>query len=1012
MVNHPWQDHKRTGEARLPGRAYQMGYPSTDTALGRARSNSLGFVDLTGAWFVSMFDDPRRVEVSTHAKMLEGATAVQLPHLWQLDGLGQPAYTDEGYPFPIDPPYVPSANPAAVYQRIVRLNATPADTRRLLRFDGVESFIEVWVNGHCVGWSKGSRLCAEFDITEHLVEGDNLFSFMVTQYSDGTYIEDQDMWWLSGIFRDFYLMDRPEAGIRDYTHAVTWGDLAKVDLHVETFAATLEWELRGPEGIAVASGSNKPSDSSVDVEIEIGDPLAWTPEAPTLYTLVLIAKDAEDRVIEVMAPRIGLRELAIVDGELMLNGQYFMMHGVNRHDHDDVRGRAVSMDRVWRDLTLMKAHNINAVRTSHYPNDPRFYEMTDELGLFVVAETDLESHGFVTTGNIAHLTDNPEWEAAYVDRIERHVLAQRNHPSIILWSLGNESGYGCNIRAMARRCKELDSTRPIHYEEDRDAEVVDVVSTMYSRVSQMNDFGEYPMAKPRINCEYGHAMGNGPGGLVEYQRVFERHRHIQGHFIWEWCDHGLKEIGPEGRPRWTYGGDYGDEPNNKNFCMDGLLFSWQEPGPGLKQYKNVIAPVRVEGSIEQPSLHNALWFTNTSAFNLCYTVLDDGVERYRVTVPAPVLDPQQTVRLEIPAVCLDACKAAMGERSIVVEVLRRESTPFAEPGAVVATFQLHPAGIDTDSWAPLPATTTIQRARVVGPIEAVEAEGSLIISAAESTMRFDCITGMLVSWRVNGRQLICEGLRPHWWTPLIDNHQKEFDDLWAPRFLHLAQVSHQAFSWHRDGDAIKLKMRRRLAPPAWNIGLTTYEMWSITGDGAIEVVVRGLPNGPYRDIIPVQGSELALHPDLVSVAYYGRGPGENYHDSHAATILARFNTTVQEMITPYAYPQDYGKREAVRWFACTDADGVGLRVEAIDTPLTMSAWPYTAGDLDAAQHIDELPTECDRITLNIDHRVLGLGSNSWGSEILDGHRVRLDEYAYRFNIVPITSDDDVAPTKL
>lgn len=1011
MNNHPWERHRQTGHDRLPARAYQLGFPSEEAALTRERAQSLGFVDLTGDWSFTLLDDPRRANPDVHQRILDGADIVTIPHMWQLDGYGHPTYTDEGYPFPIDAPHVPTKNPTAIYQRLVGFGPTPNGIRRVLRFDGVESFVWVYVNGREVGWSKGSRLAAEFDITDHLVDGDNLFSFAVIQYSDGTYLEDQDMWWMSGIFRDVYVMDRPVEGIRDFSHAVEWGDPAKIHLAVDAGAQDVAWSLRDPVGTEVGAGSINTNGGSAEQSIEVNDPLGWNAEMPHLYTLVLTARNGDGEAVEVMAPKIGLRELTIVDGSLLLNGEYFMMHGVNRHDGSDIKGRAVDIDRVRRDLLMMKDHNINAVRTAHYPNDPRFYEMTDELGLFVVAETDLETHGFVSTGEIGMLTDDPDWEIPYVDRIERHVMAQRNHASIIMWSLGNESGYGCNIGAMYRRAKELDPSRPVHYEEDRDAEFVDIVSTMYSRVQQMNDFGERPMGKPRINCEYGHAMGNGPGGLAEYQEVFEKHRHIQGHFIWEWCDHGIRVEGNDGRPRWNYGGDYGDVPNNGNFCMDGLVFSWQEPSPGLTQYKHVIAPMRLSGTIEEPEIRSALWFTDTSEFDLRFTALVDGEDIASTRIAAPVLAPQLSARLAIPEEVLGAFENVDGERSVIVEIIRRDATEWAEEDSVVGLHQLFPTGVDCDSWAPLPERFSSARKEASSDLEVEQIDGVLRVTTTAGVLKFDAITGTVLSWNVADHELIRAGLEPHLWKPRIDNHEQESDALWAPHYFNLAQVDAKSFEWRRNGDSLVLDVTRRLAPPAWDIALTVDETWRIEPNGVITVEVRGVASGPFRDIIPVQGSEIALAKELQHVSYFGRGPGENYHDSHAATVLARHQTTVDDMVTPYAFPQDYGKREAVRWFSLHDGSGVGLRVEAIDTPLTISAWPWTCQEIDEARHIDELAPETDWITLNIDHKVLGLGSNSWGSEVLDGHRVRFEDYEYAFRLVPITSKDDIIPTR-
>ncbi|MGL4786684.1 MAG: glycoside hydrolase family 2 TIM barrel-domain containing protein, partial [Cetobacterium sp.] len=321
-----------------------------------------------------------------------------------------------------------------------------------------------------------------------------------------------------------------------------------------------------------------------------------------------------------------------------------MLHGVNRHDNDHMSGRAINIDRAEKDIILMKQHNINSVRTAHYPNDPRFYELCDIYGLFVMAETDVESHGFANVGNLSMITDDIEWRDVYVERIERHIAAQKNHPSIIMWSLGNESGYGVNIREMCKRAKELDSTRLVHYEEDRDGEVVDVISTMYSRVQMMNYFGEHPMDKPRIICEYAHAMGNGPGGLTEYQNVFYKHDHIQGHYIWEWCDHGILEFDENGKEVYKYGGDYGDYPNNYNFCMDGLIFSDQTPGPGLKEYKQVICPVKIINinNKNEFEIENKYWYINLDDITLHYEIVAEGDILSQGTIKKLGINPGET----------------------------------------------------------------------------------------------------------------------------------------------------------------------------------------------------------------------------------------------------------------------------------------------------------------------------------------------------------------------------------
>ena len=608
-----WEDEAALHESRLPPRAYFVGYQDATAACTGQRGLSDEFLSLSGRWRFRFFEHPADVPAGFTGELQADWGLLDVPSLWQTRGHGRLHYTDEGYPFPIDPPFTVSANPTGAYQRTFAVTEDDLRGQVVLRFDGVESYAEIHVNGTYVGMTKGSRLAAEFDVTSRLVPGENLLAVTVLQFSDASYIEDQDMWWASGIFRDAYLLIRPGARLEDLSVVTTVpGDGAAVlGVRVRCTPAVSEvgYRLLDGEGAPVAEGTLERSPGGAGGELELRAPRLWSAEDPYLYTLLLSMHDTDGQVAEVVPQRVGVREVTISGARLLVNGSPVVLHGVNRHDHDDHDGRAVGMSRVERDIVLMKQHNINAVRTAHYPNDPRFYELCDRYGLYVLAETDLESHGFANVGDISRVTDDPAWEAAYVDRIERHVAAQRNHASIVMWSLGNESGFGCNIVAMYRRCKELDPTRPVHYEEDRDADVVDVVSTMYSRVSQMNDFGEHPHPKPRILCEYGHAMGNGPGGLAEYQQVIDRWDTIVGHFVWEWCDHGLLTRDAQGREFHAYGGDFGDLPNNANFCIDGLILPDQTPSPGLAQYKQVLSPVAV--TMPRPGV---LSVTNRYAF--------------------------------------------------------------------------------------------------------------------------------------------------------------------------------------------------------------------------------------------------------------------------------------------------------------------------------------------------------------------------------------------------------------
>ena len=640
-----WEDPEALHLGIRPPRAYFFSYSDREAALSGGREGSLGFQSLNGRWDFRYFENPGLCDAVMEGALCESAGdggdeapggewgAIRVPGAVEYQGFGRLHYTDEGYPFPIYGYEVPSDNPTGLYRRFFE-HRKHGGRRTILRFDGVETVYFVRVNGVDVGFSKGSRLSAEFDVGSHLVDGRNEVVVKVLKWADSSYIEDQDMWWTSGIIRDVYLYEVEETHIRDIGvrtasmgHGRDWRLSLEIDLdgripdgcvlHAEVLGAGggLEASRRievspggagleggsagGGPGGAGESGAGGGGPGGVRADIDVRGVLEWTAETPHLYRLLVCFEGADGGRWGYAMLRFGFREVSIRDGLLMLNGRYLEMHGVNRHDHDPVRGRTVSMRRLRRELELMKVSNINAIRTSHYPNDPRFYELCDEMGFLVLAESDLESHGFMWIDDLDRASSDPQWESAYVDRIERHIRAQKNHPCIVMWSLGNESGMGRCIEAAYRRAKELDSTRPVHYEEDREAAVVDVVSTMYTPPEKMEEFGERPTGKPRIICEYAHAMGNGPGGLADYQRIFDGYPSIQGHFVWEWIDHGVARKGDEGGVEYGYGGDFGDYPNNGNFCIDGLVGPALSVSPGLIEYKQVISPVRISGSVNR-----------------------------------------------------------------------------------------------------------------------------------------------------------------------------------------------------------------------------------------------------------------------------------------------------------------------------------------------------------------------------------------------------------------------------
>lgn len=803
---------------------------------------------------------------------------------------------------------------------------------------------------------------------------------------------------MAGIFRDVYLIGQPQVHLHDLTVITEFDEnycdaelQISCELHNNSATHAVDFQLHaqlldGDKCVAEQQTTLAiQNDSTCQFLLPVKQPKQWNAEHPNLYLLLLTLRDASGEIIEVVPQQVGFRDIKVRDGLFYVNGRYLKLHGVNRHDHDHQKGRAVDMERVERDIILMKQHNINSVRTAHYPNDPRFYALCDQYGLFVMAETDLESHGFANVGNLSRITDDPAWEQAYVERIERHVMAQKNHASIIMWSLGNESGYGCNIRAMAARCKELDPTRLVHYEEDRDAEVVDVISTMYSRVSMMNAFGEYPHPKPRIICEYAHAMGNGPGGLAEYQAVFNQHKSLQGHYIWEWCDHGLLVHDEQGRERYQYGGDYGDFPNNYNFCMDGLIYPDQRPGPGLREYKQVLCPVNIRQTEHDDVLlvENRYWYSTLGdiEFQVAYQV--DGKTLAQQTLALPHLLPGEAEELRLSPPQLPA-----GEVFINVEIIKRSATSYSEAMHALGHFQILRQQAESREPLPLKKSGTLRN----------DTQGhQQVISGTDFTLTFCRLSGELVSWLVAGEEIV--GRAPHltFFKPTIDNHKQEFEGLWQPYHLHLMQHNFRAMRHFSQGDDEIIEIDSVIAPPVFDFGMRCTYRWRITPAGHVTLDLSGTPYGNYQAIIPKIGLDFGISKRFKQVEYYGRGPGENYGDSCQSNLIGHYCQPVESLFENYPFPQDNGNRQQVRWLSVEDEKGNGIFIQP-RRPINFSLWPYSAEMLQQAQHINELEV-CDYLTLNLDDQILGLGSNSWGSEVLDSFRVYLKPFEYGFTMV-------------
>jgi beta-galactosidase len=903
-----------------------------------------------------------------------GWAALPVPSHWQLHDYGAPAYTNVRYPFPVDPPRVPTDNPTGDYRVTFTVPSGWRGRRVVLRFDGVDSCARMWLNGTEIGITSGSRLPVEFDVTSALRwDGDQILAVRVHQWSSGSYLEDQDMWWLSGIFRRVTLTARPAGGIddyfvhADYDHATGGGTL--------TVEADVPARVTVPElGIDAAAGQV--------IDVPAVEP--WSAELPRLYDGELATET------ERVPLRIGFRRVTIEDGLLTVNGHRILLRGVNRHEFHPDHGRAVPPETMLQDVLLMKRHNINAVRTSHYPPDPRFLDLCDAYGLYVIDECDLETHGFfpgpeAIPGNPA---DEPAWRDELVHRMRRMVERDKNHPSIVIWSLGNESGSGRNLGAMADWARTRDPSRPLHYERDPTFRDVDVYSLMYPTHALVELIGqrkEPPLedpeldarrrAMPFIMCEYGHAMGNGPGGLSEYMELFDAYPRCQGGFIWEWIDHGIRVRTPDGE-FFGYGGDFGEPLHDGNFVADGLLFPDRTPSPGLLEYKKVIEPVRISGDADGLRIANRHDFAGLAHLRFTWSVEDAGDERAAGELTVPDIAPGESALVPLPKILPVVDEQAAGEAWLTVRAVLAEDTPWASAGHEVGWGQVRLDAVPAPAAAPRAPVTVTERDIRIGPGTFSPADGRLV--------------------RLGGIDV--DGPRLDVWRAPVDNERgfsREPNEV-AWRRLGLHRMQHRVDAVTAGPD--ELTITTRVAPAATNLGLRTDYRWTAHGD-ALRLAVEVAPEGDWTLPLPRLGLRMALPGTYRHVEWFGLGPGEAYRDSRRAARVGRFRATVDDLQTPYVFPQENGNRADVRWAVLRDDTGAGLAL-AGEPFFDLTARRWTTEALDAARHPVDLVPE-DRIWLNLDHAQHGLGSASCGPGVLPIHQLSVAPTTFAVTFRPV-----------
>ncbi|WP_042163366.1 glycoside hydrolase family 2 TIM barrel-domain containing protein [Paenibacillus gorillae] len=994
---------------REAARAHYIPYGDMEGASSGKRGYSPYYQLLNGAWKFQYYSSVADVPAGFYGEHTNTKQWDDLivPSCWQMQGYDQRHYTNLNYPFNVDPPFVPTNNPAGTYVREFNIAEDWEAKEKYIVFEGVNSCFYLWVNGEFVGYSQGSRVPAEFNISSQLRPGKNRLAVLVLKWCDGSYLEDQDAWRYTGIFRDVYLLARDKVHVRDVFNRQTFEEgftRAVLTTEIETTGETaVTGELKDAEGHTVASANAVVNvDGKGALIFEVQQPKLWNAEQPYLYRLYVTSGE------EVIRFAVGFREIKVADGQFLVNGQSIKLKGVNRHDSHPELGQTIPVKHMIQDLNLMKRHNINTIRTAHYPNDSRFMELCDEYGFYVIDEADLETHGMGIAGpdwnqkSVHRLSASPEWREAYLDRIMRVVERDKNHPCVVMWSLGNESGYGANHIAMAEWTRDRDGSIPIHYEGAApinegltDTACLDVESRMYTSVPDIVAYAtDEKNSKPLFMCEYSHAMGQGPGDLREYWDAFYRHPKLIGGCVWEWCDHGILQHAVDGTPYYAYGGDFGDSPNDKHFCIDGLVSPDRKPHTGLLELKYVMAPVGVkaldlqEGVFE---LENRYDFVDLSHLELYWKVESQGnvIQQGRMT--APNIAPHCADKVSIP---YQLKQADTGVNLLTLSFKLKEETQWAESGYELAFAQFE---------LPVQQAASVSSFRPKHPLHAAEQGQLLQVEGFDFRYSFNLTTGMLQSIERNGVAMLSAPSQYNIWRAPIDNDM-QIREKWQDAGYDRAVMKtyHTEWNQQRDG-SIHVESSFSMGAVGKFVLLQGKAVWKIAATGEI-VIKTDIKVAEDQPFLPRFGLQLILPQGMEQIEYEGLGPDESYIDKRQYVRHGRFHMTVKDMFENYVMPQENGSRYGTQWAIAANSQGMGLRFEAAES-FSFNASHFMPEDLTSAMHTCELKARKETI-IHLDYKMSGAGSNSCGPELLPEYQLKDQTFAFELTIRPIFSEDE------
>jgi beta-galactosidase len=986
--------------------AYFIPYESEEKAESGVRETSAYFTNLSGTWNFRYYESVEDVEDGFYHKDFDATSWDKLivPSNWQMHGYDRPNYTNVNYPFPFDPPYIPNENPTGIYTRDFYCDKKQGKEIKLL-FEGVDSCFYVWINGKQVGYSQVSHMISEFDITSYVSEGTNSIAVMVLKWCDGSYLEDQDKWRLSGIFREVYLLTRDVEGISDIFVKTDLNDTfeqglltCEVDLPGNV-NSQIKAVLKDSGGKALAEQTIVASGKTV-ISFSVTNPELWSAEKPYLYQLFLSG------VTEVIPLKIGFRKIVIKDSIILINGKAIKFKGVNRHDSHPELGQAIPLEHMRQDLLLMKRHNVNAVRTSHYPNDPRFLELCDEYGFYLIDEADLEAHGCVMAGDIHMIAANTEFEAAFIDRMQRMVERDKNATCVVMWSLGNEAGHGINHRRMADWARSRDSSRLLHYEgatnwgtDYRDSSYLDVNSKMYAEV----DYFEKELLKdendlrPFVLCEYCHAMGNGPGDLKDYWDVIYKYPRFAGGFVWEWTDHCVKTKTDGGIEYFAYGGDFNDQPNDSNFCVDGLVYPDRTPHTGLLELKNIIKPFCAEaidlnkGIIE---ITNLYYFQDSSFVTLCWELERDGVRVAKGEITELDLQPQETKSFTIN---YPYPQQEDGKYYLTVIYKQKTATPWSERGYELGFDQFE-----------LPVVVAKKSVSVesLPKLKTLVTDRDIVITGLDFEYVFNRGTGTFSSIKYRGLELLAAAHEISLWRAPTDN-DAGIKQQWKEAGYDRVKSHIYSVQTLKEGEhAVVLQVKSSLGVYSRKPVMQVTGEWTIYGNGEIQAKVsgevrEGLP------FLPRFGIQFTMPNGNEVVEYFGYGPHESYIDKHHSTRKSRYLTDVDAMFENYLKPQENGSHYNTDWAVISNAQGTGLLFTGMDH-FSFQASHYTPLDIAGAAHPYELKKRKETI-VTIDYGMSGVGSNSCGPKLLPQYQLSETGLDLQFRIKPVWKEETYLP---